>query len=70
MEQGESSPPPNGTTPPAYLEESLEDAERLPKYAAEIGVEVDIETRSDILHAKTMLSSGWRRSSCPVAGSG
>jgi hypothetical protein len=38
--------------PPAYFEEALEDAERLLKYAAEIGIEVDAETQDHILQAR------------------
>lgn len=44
---------------PAYFNEALEDAERLLKYAAEMGVDVDAETRSAVLRARATLPSGW-----------
>jgi hypothetical protein len=44
---------------PAYFNEALEDAERLLKYAAEMGVDVDAETRSAVLQARTTLHVGW-----------
>ena len=44
---------------PAYFEEALEDAERLLKYAAEIGVDVDAGTRDQILEARAANGCGW-----------
>jgi len=44
---------------PAYFEDALEDAERLLKYAAEVGVDVDAGTRDHILEARTSNGSGW-----------
>lgn len=43
----------------AYLEDALEDAERLLKFAAEMGVAVDAATRDHILEARAANSSGW-----------
>ena len=45
--------------PPAYFEEALEDAERLLKYAAEVGLPIDDETRDHILLARAKSSAGW-----------
>ena len=45
--------------PPAYFSDALCDAERLLKYAAEIGIAVDPETRSAILRARTAYPHGW-----------
>jgi hypothetical protein len=47
------------TEPPSYLEGALEDAERLLKYSAEIGVDVDDDVRDHILQARTQSSVGW-----------
>jgi hypothetical protein len=44
---------------PAYFEDALDDAERLLKYAAEIGVDVDPETRDHILRARAASGSPW-----------
>jgi hypothetical protein len=38
--------------PPAYFGEALADAERLLKYAAETGVEIDDDTRDHVLQAR------------------
>jgi hypothetical protein len=46
-------------SPPPYFEEALEDAERLLKYAAEIGADVDDGVRDAILAARAAKSSGW-----------
>jgi hypothetical protein len=60
MALGESSQLPDGVRPPAYFKEALEDAERLLKYSAEIGVEdIEPETRAAILHAREVYPSGW-----------
>ena len=49
-----------GGARPPYFKEALEDAERLLKYAAEIGIEdIDHETRSAILHARDVFPGGW-----------
>lgn len=44
---------------PSYLEDALKDAERLLKYASEMGVEVDAGTRDHILEARATNGSGW-----------
>src|SRR5277367_2474453 len=49
----------NHTKPPAYFAGALDDAERLLKYSAEIGVDVDEETRYAVLRARTAHGSGW-----------
>jgi hypothetical protein len=46
--------------PPAYFEEALKDAERLLKYAAEMGIPIEDDVRDHILHARVAYSSGWR----------
>jgi hypothetical protein len=53
------SPPASFLTPPAYFGEALEDAERLLKYAAEIGIGIDDDTRAAILQARAAQSAGW-----------
>jgi hypothetical protein len=50
---------PDHPKPPAYFGEAISDAERLMKYAAEIGVDVDEATRAAILRARTAYTSGW-----------
>ena len=45
--------------PRAYVQEALNDAERLLKYAAEIGVEVDSEIRDSVLRAADGSRLGW-----------
>ena len=45
--------------PPPYFTQALDDAERLLKYAAEIGVDVDDKTRSGVLEARGAESTGW-----------
>lgn len=45
--------------PPPYFTEALNDAERLLKYAAEVGVDVDDKTRSSVLKGRLALNSGW-----------
>jgi len=39
---------------PPYFDEALQDAERLLKYAAEIGIDVDADTRDHILQARAV----------------
>jgi hypothetical protein len=45
--------------PPAWFGEALDDAERLLKYTAESGIEIDREVRDHILEARSALTSGW-----------
>ncbi len=45
--------------PPAYILEALNDSERLLKYAAETGTEVNDEIRNHILQARAARSAGW-----------
>jgi hypothetical protein len=46
--------------PPAYYTDALDDAERLLKYAAENGIDVDDKTtRSSVLEARAAVSTGW-----------
>jgi hypothetical protein len=59
MANFEGNQPPNGATSPAYFIEALEDAESLLKYAAEIGTDIDADTRSAILHARSVCPDGW-----------
>jgi len=59
MAQAESDQPLHGAKAPAYFKEALEDAERLLKYAAEIGIAVDADTRSAVLHARAVYPDGW-----------
>lgn len=49
----------DSTKPPAYFSGAIDDAERLMKYAAEIGIEVSDETRGAILHARAVFNNGW-----------
>jgi hypothetical protein len=45
--------------PPAYFTESLEDAERLLKYASQVGIPVEDDVRNHILEARIASSTGW-----------
>lgn len=45
--------------PPNYFLEALEDAERLVKYAAETGVDIDLTTRNSVLTAQAAATTGW-----------
>ena len=45
--------------PPAYFAEALEDSERLLKYAAEYGIDIDEDTRNYILQARSAIDAGW-----------
>jgi hypothetical protein len=54
-----SQPASNYPEPPLYVREALDDAERLLKYAAETGVDVDSATRDHILEARAASGSGW-----------
>ena len=43
----------------AYFDDALQDAERLLKYSAEIGIDVDDSIRHDVLQARTFHDVGW-----------
>jgi hypothetical protein len=43
---------------PPYFDHALQDAERLLNYAAESGIDVDSETRNDVLHARSQCTRG------------
>lgn len=45
--------------PPAYFDEALQDAERMLKYAAETGTDVDADTRDHVLDARAASGTGW-----------
>jgi hypothetical protein len=45
--------------PPEYFEDALQDAERLMKYAAEVGIDVDAETRAAVLHSRFESGTQW-----------
>lgn len=53
------SPSPIFANPPAYLNDSLTDAERLLRYAAESGIAVDDVTREHVLEARSAAGNGW-----------
>jgi hypothetical protein len=59
MAHVESDQTPHETKVPAYFKEALEDSERLLKYAAEMGIEVDAETRTAVLNARAVYPDGW-----------
>ncbi len=50
---------PDPVTSPAHFKDSLTDAERLLKYAAETGVEVDVSVRAAVLQARSIPYSQW-----------
>ncbi|MBN9614777.1 MAG: hypothetical protein BGO25_10840 [Acidobacteriales bacterium 59-55] len=50
---------PDPVTSPAHFKDSLIDAERLLKYAAETGVEVDVSVRAAVLQARSLPYSQW-----------
>src|ERR1039457_1199165 len=52
---------PTFAEPPAYFEEALKDAERLLKYAAELGIPIEDHTRDHILQARAASVAGWTR---------
>jgi hypothetical protein len=54
-----SDQPLDHTKPPSYFIGAIDDAERLMKYAAEIGIDVEDDTRSAILHARAVFPDGW-----------
>jgi hypothetical protein len=45
--------------PPPYVNGALDDAERLLKYAAEIGIDIDTDTRDHVLEARIARGTGW-----------
>ena len=47
--------------PPPYVQEALEDAERLLKYAAEIGTDIDPVVRDSILRARDSVPDRWTK---------
>jgi hypothetical protein len=49
--------------PPLYLNDSLEDAERLLRYAAESGIAVDDATRDHVLQGRSAANNGWTEES-------
>src|ERR1051326_3451322 len=53
----QSVPRPFEVTP--LFRDTLEDAERLLKYAAEIGIEIETDIRNGILEARATFSTGW-----------
>jgi len=53
------SPSPVFANPPAYLNDSLTDAERLLRFAAESGIAVDDVTREHVLEARSAAGNGW-----------
>jgi hypothetical protein len=54
---------PSATYPdsPSYFDDALQDAERLIKYAAEIGIDVDADTREQVLQARAASRDGWNK---------
>lgn len=58
-----TQPDPNGAAghvkPAAYFVSALDDAERLMKYAAETGVDIDETARGAVLSARSAITSGW-----------
>jgi hypothetical protein len=44
---------------PSHFKDTLEDAEHLLKYAAEIGIEIEGHTRDAILEARSAFNTGW-----------
>ncbi len=59
MTHSATTGPLNSQTTPQYFNEALNDAERLLKYAAEIGIDVTPETRGAILRARSACTQGW-----------
>ncbi len=45
--------------PPAYFNDALEDAERLLKYASEIGLDIEDDIRDHVLTARAAVTTGW-----------
>ena len=44
---------------PSHFKDTLEDAENLLKYAAEIGIEIEPHTRDAVLEARSTFNTGW-----------
>ncbi len=65
VSSGKQSGPTTGNSsltypqPPGYFIEALEDAERLLKYAAEIGIDVGDKTRNSVLEARAAVGRTW-----------
>src|SRR5579871_807778 len=59
MAQPQPEPQSIYQSPPPYFAEALEDAERLLKYAAEIGLHIDDEPRDHVLAAQAASAMGW-----------
>jgi hypothetical protein len=53
------NPDPEGLGVSTFFVEALEDAERLLKYAAEVGIDIDATTRSAVLHARAVPLASW-----------
>ena len=49
----------SGSTPFGFFMDNLADAERLLKYAAESGIEIDPDIRSSVLAARAECRTGW-----------
>lgn len=52
-------PVPAKKVDPSYFKDTLDDAEQLLKYAAQIGINVDTPTRDAIVEARSTFGSGW-----------
>jgi len=63
MSNGQANDPvrPSHSTHPVYVIEALEDAERLLKYSAEIGVDIDAGVRDNVLSARVVGPGGWNQ---------
>ena len=59
MEQPQPDQKQTYANPPAYFGEALEDAERLLKYASEMGITVEDDVRDHVLRARTASGSVW-----------
>jgi len=72
LEAAEGGTPPTGTAvqgsehvsatypdPPAYFCDALKDAERLLKYASEVGLDIEDDIREHILMARAAVTAGW-----------
>jgi hypothetical protein len=59
MAQPESNGSAEHLKPAPYFLSALDDAERLMKYAAETGVDVDENSRGAVLRARSALTTGW-----------
>jgi hypothetical protein len=59
MTQPDSNGAAEHTKPAAYFVSALDDAERLMKYAAETGVDIDETARAAVLSARSAITTGW-----------